>query len=282
MREIELSATKGHAPAGSAQAVPTPNAPVTVYDTSGPFTDPAVEIDVRKGLPQLRRQWILDRGDVEEMASPTSAYGLDRLADNRLDAVRFPNLHKPLRAKNGAAVTQLEYARRGIITPEMEYIAIRENLRRREYLDGLRASGPKGARLAELMGRQHPGQSFGAALPAEVTPEFVRDEVARGRAIIPANINHPETEPMVIGRNFLVKINANIGNSAVSSSVSGWLMLAGMMARPRATSSRTNSGVTKSGSSAPKLSPASGRSDRPRFSRIAMYSISGVMMPRFA
>ncbi len=201
MREIELSPTRGH----DRDAVATPNAPVVVYDTSGPFTDPAVEIDVRKGLPQLRRQWILDRGDVEEMDGPSSAYGLDRLADGRLDAVRFPNLHRPLRAKNGAAVTQLEYARRGIITPEMEYIAIRENM--------------SAEMVEEDLKRQHPGDPRGAKIQRIITPEFVRSEVALGRAIIPANINHPELEPMIIGRNFLVKINANIGNSAIASSI---------------------------------------------------------------
>src|SRR5690606_23594371 len=163
------------------------------------------EIDVRKGLPPLRHEWILARGDVEVMEGPSSAYGLDRLADDRLDAVRFPNLRRPLRATGGQAVTQLEYARRGIITPEMEYIAIRENL------------------VAEMreeeLKRQHPGDPRGAKIPRIITPEFVRDEVARGRAIIPANINHPELEPMIIGRNFLVKINANIGNSAIASSI---------------------------------------------------------------
>ncbi len=201
MREIELSPTRG----GSRDATPTPNAPVTVYDTSGPFTDPSIEIDVRKGLPPLRQDWILARGDVEQMEGPSSAYGLDRLADDRLDAVRFPNLRRPLRAKGGQAVTQLEYARRGIITPEMEYIAIRENL--------------TAEMREEELKRQHPGDPRGAKIPKIITPEFVRDEVARGRAIIPANINHPELEPMIIGRNFLVKINANIGNSAIASSI---------------------------------------------------------------
>jgi phosphomethylpyrimidine synthase len=195
------------------------NPPVYVYDTSGPYTDPDVAIDIRSGLPCPRTPWIAERGDTDELPGPTSAYGIERLADPALAALRF-NLHrKPRRARDGANVTQMHYARRGIITPEMEFVAIRENMRRKEYLEELRVSGPMGQRLADLMGRQHPGQSFGAAIPAEITPEFVRDEIARGRAIIPANINHPEVEPMIIGRNFLVKINANIGNSAVTSSI---------------------------------------------------------------
>jgi len=195
------------------------NPPVFVYDTSGPYTDPAATIDIRSGLPALRAAWIAERNDTEELAGPTSAYGIERLNDPKLAELRF-NLHrKPRRAKAGKNVTQMHYARQGIITPEMEYIAIRENLRRKAYLESLKASGPNGARLAELIGRQHRGQSFGAAIPDEITPEFVRSEVARGRAIIPSNINHPESEPMIIGRNFLVKINANIGNSAVTSSI---------------------------------------------------------------
>ena len=195
------------------------NPPVFVYDTSGPYTDPAAKIDIRSGLPALRGAWIAERNDTEELAGPTSAYGTERLNDPKLAELRF-NLHrKPRRAKAGKNVTQMHYARQGMITPEMEFIAIRENLRRKEYLESLKASGPNGARLAELIGRQHRGQSFGAAIPEEITPEFVRSEVARGRAIIPNNINHPESEPMIIGRNFLVKINANIGNSAVTSSI---------------------------------------------------------------
>ena len=195
------------------------NPPITVYDTSGPYTDPDVKIDIRAGLSTPRLPWILERDDTEELDGPSSEYGRQRLADPALAELRF-NLHrKPRRAKAGGNVSQMHYARRGIVTPEMEFIAIRENLRRREYLEQLKASGPMGAKLADLMGRQHPGQSFGASIPAEITPEFVRDEVARGRAIIPANINHPEVEPMIIGRNFLVKINANIGNSAVTSSI---------------------------------------------------------------
>ncbi|MDN4060786.1 phosphomethylpyrimidine synthase ThiC [Massilia sp. YIM B02769] len=196
-----------------------PNPPVFVYDTSGPYTDPAARIDIRHGLPALRRTWIAERDDTEELPGPTSSYGQERLADKSLDALRFELTRKPRRAKEGANVTQMHYARAGIVTPEMEFIALRENLRRKEYIASLQASGPIGERTAELLGRQHPGQSFGAAIPDEITPEFVREEVARGRAIIPCNINHPESEPMIIGRNFLVKINANIGNSAVTSSI---------------------------------------------------------------
>ena len=195
------------------------NPPVFVYDTSGPYTDPAVQIDIRRGLPALRRGWIEERGDTEELAGPSSRYGAERLADSSLEALRFELTRKPRRARNGANVTQMHYARQGIVTPEMEFVALRENLRRKEYLASLMESGDMGRRSAELLGRQHPGQSFGAAMPEEITPEFVRSEVARGRAIIPCNINHPESEPMIIGRNFLVKINANIGNSAVTSSI---------------------------------------------------------------
>ncbi len=195
------------------------NPPLFVYDTSGPYTDPAATIDIRSGLPALRAAWIAERNDTEELSGPSSAYGIERLNDPKLAELRF-NLHrKPRRAKAGKNVTQMHYARQGIITPEMEFIAIRENLQRREYLESLKTSGPNGARLAELIGRQHRGQSFGASIPEEITPEFVRSEVALGRAIIPSNINHPESEPMIIGRNFLVKINANIGNSAVTSSI---------------------------------------------------------------
>jgi len=181
------------------------NAPVTVYDTSGPYTDPDYRVDLSAGLPPLRAAWIAERGDVEQLAGLSSEFGRRREADRRLDAVRFPNLRRPLRAKAGANVTQMHYARRGIVTPEMEYIALRENQRIEALEAHLRV--------------QHPGESFGAALPRLITPEFVRDEVARGRAIIPNNINHPESEPMIIGRNFLTKINANIGNSAVTSSI---------------------------------------------------------------
>ncbi len=196
------------------------NPPIYVYDTSGPYPDPAAQIDIRSGLAPLRAAWIEERGDTALLEGPTSGYGRERLSDAKLAELRFQLARAPRRAKAGTNVTQMHYARRGIVTPEMEYIAIRENLRRREYLAELRATGPMGKkRLAELMGRQHRGESFGAAIAAEITPEFVRDEVARGRAIIPANVNHPESEPMVIGRNFLVKINANIGNSALGSSI---------------------------------------------------------------
>jgi len=181
------------------------NPPLTVYDTSGPYTDPSVKIDIRSGLESLRAGWIDQRDDTEDLGGPSSRFGVERLTDSKLAELRF-NLHRsPRRACAGANVTQMHYARRGIVTPEMEYIAIRENQRAEQF--------------AEMLQRQHPGMSFGASLPKLITPEFVRDEVARGRAIIPANINHPETEPMIIGRNFLVKINANIGNSAVSSSI---------------------------------------------------------------
>ena len=214
MREISQSDTPASFGA-------EPNPPIFVYDCSGPYTDPAAQIDIRSGLPALRAGWIAERGDTEQLADLSSEYGRQRAADPRLDELRFPGLHrKPLRAKAGANVTQMHYARRGLITPEMEYIAIRENLRRAEYIESLKNAGPTGQKMAAMLGRQHPGQNFGAAIPAEITPEFVRDEVARGRAIIPANINHPETEPMIIGRNFLVKINANIGNSALGSSIS--------------------------------------------------------------
>src|SRR5436190_1124660 len=185
------------------------NTAIVVYDTSGPYTDPGARIDIRKGLPALRARWIAERGDTVELDGPTSSYGRARLADPALAGLRFDLHRKPLRAKPGANVSQMHYARRGIVTPEMEYVAIRENLLRERMLATLPAS----------VTRQHPGQSFGAAIPEVMTPEFVRDEVARGRAIIPNNVNHPETEPMIIGRNFLVKINANIGNSAVSSSI---------------------------------------------------------------
>jgi phosphomethylpyrimidine synthase len=181
------------------------NPALYVYDTSGPYTDPSAEIDVRSGLPGVRAKWIEEREDTEELPGPTSQYGVERLRDARLDEMRFRLTRRPRRAKPGANVSQMHYARRGIVTPEMEFIAVRENQRR--------------DLLGDLITRQHPGESFGAAIPAAITPTFVRDEVARGRAIIPANINHPESEPMVIGRNFLVKINANIGNSALTSGI---------------------------------------------------------------
>jgi len=207
MREISLSPTK------LTNGKMEDNASVVVYDTSGPYTDEQATIDIKKGLPRLREQWILDRKDVEQLDEVSSAYGKQRKEDASLDILRFEHIQKPLCAKKGGNVTQMHYAKNGIITPEMEYIAIRENQR----LDALKY---KLNGQYELLTRQHAGESFGANTPKSfITPEFVRDEVAAGRAIIPANINHPELEPMIIGRNFLVKINANIGNSAVSSSI---------------------------------------------------------------
>ena len=203
MREIHLSPTR--LTNGSLEE----NPPVTIYDTSGPYTDENASIDIMKGLPRIREQWILDRKDVDIQNGITSEYGKARLADTRLDELRFAYDHKPKVAKEGMELTQLYYAKQGIITPEMEYVAIREN-QRIEQLDS----------VSKEMAFQHPGNSFGANTPkSKITPEFVRDEIAAGRAIIPNNINHPESEPMIIGRNFLVKINANIGNSAVSSSI---------------------------------------------------------------
>ncbi|SDS66057.1 hydroxymethylpyrimidine synthase [Halopseudomonas litoralis] len=183
------------------------NPPVLVYDTSGPYTDPAVKIDLRAGLPDVRTAWIEERNDTEILPGLTSEFGSARLADPSLDHLRFAHLRTPRRAKADCNVSQMHYARKGIITPEMEFIAIRENMKLQE------------ARAAGLLADQHPGHSFGASIPSEITAEFVRDEVARGRAIIPANINHTELEPMIIGRNFLVKINGNIGNSALGSSI---------------------------------------------------------------
>ena len=212
MREIHQSPTPDSFGA-------EPNPPLFVYDTSGPYTEPATTIDIRSGLAPMRQGWIAGRGDTVQLDGPSSHFGQARLADPALAALRFNLQRTPRRASRGANVTQMHYARQGIITPEMEFIALRENLQRKEYIASLQASGPMGQRVADLMGRQHPGQSFGASIPAEITPEFVRAEVARGRAVIPANINHPELEPMIIGRNFLVKVNANIGNSAVTSSI---------------------------------------------------------------
>ncbi len=219
-REISLSPSK--AMDGSLEE----NAPVRVYDTSGPWTDPAQKCTVREGLPRLRQQWIEQRNDVEpytgrEIVPQDNGYltkGAEEIARVRDNGQleEFPALrHSPLRARPGNCVTQMHYARRGIITPEMEYVAVRENLGR--SADTLVRKAERSDRSS--LGHQHPGQSFGASIPEFVTPEFVRDEIARGRAIIPANINHPESEPMIIGRNFLVKINANIGNSAVASSI---------------------------------------------------------------
>jgi phosphomethylpyrimidine synthase len=187
-----------------------PNPPVYVYDTSGPFTDPDVRVDLTRGLPEVRTRWIEERGDTEVLPGPSSAFGRDRQDDPALAHLRFAHLRAPRRALAGRNVTQMHYARQGIVTPEMEFVAIRETQR----LDVLRAD----PRYAKLL-RQHAGRHFGARLPAEVTPEFVCAEVAAGRAIIPCNVNHPELEPMVIGRNFRVKINTNIGNSAVASSI---------------------------------------------------------------
>ena len=200
MREISLDVT----PTDFGGEI---NAPVTVYDTSGPYTDPNVTIDVRKGLADVRSAWIEDRGDTEKLPGLSSEFGQRRLNDAELSAMRFAHVRNPRRAKAGHNVSQMHYAKKGIITPEMEYVAIRENMKLAE------------AREAGLLAEQHAGQSFGAAIPKEITPEFVRSEVARGRAIIPANINHTELEPMIIGRNFLVKINGNIGNSALGSSI---------------------------------------------------------------
>ncbi len=198
MREITQSDTR--ATFGAEK-----NPPIHVYDTCGPYTDPSVNIDIRRGLSPLRDRWIIERNDTEELPCPSSEYGHKRLTDPRLAELRFHLERKPRRAKPGMNVSQMHYARRGIVTPEMEFIAIRENQRCEN--------------LSEILAGQHHGESFGASIPPVITPEFVRSEVARGRAIIPANINHPESEPMIIGRNFLVKINANIGNSAVTSSI---------------------------------------------------------------
>jgi phosphomethylpyrimidine synthase len=199
MREIRQAPTVVH---GANGAATIGNPPLTAYDSSGPYTDPEQSIDLRKGLPAIREEWIRSRGAVEELSGTSSEYGRVRLSDHRVDGLRFGSSRGPLRAKQAGNVTQLHYARRGDITPEMEFIAIREN-----------------QKLEAAYAGQHPGQPWGASIPREITPEFVRDEVARGRAIIPANINHPELEPMIIGRNFLVKINATIGNSAVASSI---------------------------------------------------------------
>ena len=199
MREIAQSSTR-------TEKGVEENPSITVYDTSGPYTDPAVEIDIRKGLPALRAEWIRERNDTEQLSGLSSEYGQQRADDSSLDHLHFTRTLQPQRAVAGANVSQMHYAKKGVITPEMEYIAIRENQRIEEIQE-------------QMLLRRHPGQSFGASIPNLITPEFVRSEVARGRAIIPNNINHPESEPMIIGRNFLVKINANIGNSAVSSSI---------------------------------------------------------------
>ncbi|HHQ4767048.1 TPA: phosphomethylpyrimidine synthase ThiC [Aeromonas veronii] len=204
LREIQLADTF----VGGTKEDPKfePNESIPVYDTSGRYGEEGVAIDVRRGLPRLRENWVLERDDTDELPGLSSTFTQERLADEGLDHLRFEYLPKPRRAKPGRRVTQLHYARAGIVTPEMEFIAIRENMGRERV-------------RSELLRTQHPGRDFGARLPQNITPEFVRDEVAAGRAIIPSNINHPEAEPMIIGRNFLVKINANIGNSAVTSSI---------------------------------------------------------------
>lgn len=207
MREIRLSPT--HLSNGTIEQ----NSPVTVYDSSGPYTDENAEIDIHRGLPRIRESWIIDRGDVRELVGASSLYGKERLANKELDHLRFEPILKRFEGKEGANVTQLHYARKGIITPEMEFVAIRENQRFEELKTQLKGQ-------YELLSQQHPGQNFDANTPeTHITPEFVRDEIAAGRAILPNNINHPESEPMIIGRNFLVKVNANIGNSAVTSSI---------------------------------------------------------------
>lgn len=204
MREIQLSPTMTGGSKDNPQF--TENEPVPVYDTAGPYGDPEATIDVHAGLARLREAWITERGDTQPIEKLSSVYTQQRLADEGLDHLRFDNLPCPRRALAGRCVTQLHYARLGVITPEMEFIALRENMGRERI-------------HSEVLLQQHPGEAFGAHLPENITAEFVRQEVAAGRAIIPANINHPESEPMIIGRNFLVKINANIGNSAVSSSI---------------------------------------------------------------
>lgn len=204
VREILMSPTL----IGGTQQSPEyePNEAIAVYDTSGPYGDPSITVNVLDGLKKLRQSWIDERDDTRQLPGSSSSWTLARQEDDGLDDLRFKGVLPPRRAKNGCCVTQLHYARKGMITPEMEFIALRENMGR-ERIRG------------EALRKQHPGQSFGATLPENITAEFVRQEVAAGRAIIPANINHPESEPMIIGRNFLVKVNANIGNSAVSSSI---------------------------------------------------------------
>ena len=203
MREVAQAVT--HASGGIEE-----NPPIPLYDTSGPYSDPDVEVDLLKGLADVRSAWVEERGDSEQLDGPSSAYGRQRAADPELASMRFEHIRMPRRALPGRNVTQMHYARRGIVTPEMEYVAIREDARLQE----LRCD----PRYRALL-RRHPGHGFGAEFPETVTPEFVRDEVARGRAIIPSNINHPELEPMILGRNFRVKVNTNIGNSAVTSSI---------------------------------------------------------------
>ncbi|MCY4144264.1 MAG: phosphomethylpyrimidine synthase ThiC [Gammaproteobacteria bacterium] len=204
MREILVTPTPAQGTPGDNTSHLERNPPVRVYDTSGPYTDPEVETNVRQGLPRFRDQWIEARDDTEVLEDFSSVFSRTRNQDAKYSSLRYGRPPRPRRAKPSANVTQLHYARQGIVTPEMEYIAIRENLAR---------ANP------DYQEEQHPGRDFGANIPKEITPEFVRSEVARGRAIIPCNVNHPETEPMIIGRNFLVKINGNIGNSAVTSSI---------------------------------------------------------------
>jgi len=202
MREISLSDSKPMFSNG--EFTKEINHPLPVYDTSGPYTDAEINLDVKEGVPRIREQWIFDRGDVRRLSDISSDFGKERLLNSDLDHLRFEHIKKPLCAKEGANVSQMHYAKKGIITPEMEYVAIRENQKLQEY---------------KSLTKQHAGEHFGAQIPKEITAEFVRDEIAKGRAIIPNNINHPESEPMIIGRNFLVKINANIGNSAVTSTI---------------------------------------------------------------
>jgi len=201
MREITLS------PTSLRDGTFEENPPLHVYDTSGVYTDPNVKIDLHQGLKPIRAKWIEERGDTEQLEDFSSIYFHKRHDDQELNALRFPNLKKPRRAKAGKNITQMHYARAGIVTPEMEYVAIRENCNLEE------------ARKNKLLGTQHKGEHFGANLPEVYTPEFVRQEIAAGRAVLPLNVNHPEAEPMIIGRNFMVKINANIGNSATTSSI---------------------------------------------------------------
>ena len=200
MREITLTSTQTESGVEG-------NPPIRVYDSSGIYSDADCEIDLRAGLPSLRAPWILERGDSEQLKSPSSDFGKVRFSDAKTAHLRFEHIKNPLRAKSGENVTQLHYARQGLITPEMEFVAIRENTAQQQ------------ASEQPELAAQHHGQSHGASIPFEITPEFVRNEIALGRAIIPANINHPEIEPMIIGRNFLVKVNANIGNSAITSSI---------------------------------------------------------------
>jgi len=203
MREVHCSASPGTFGGGL-------NPPITIYDTSGPYSDPDIQVNLMQGLPPVRAAWIEQRNDTLLLAQPSSEYGRMRQSDPRTAHLRFEHHRLPLRARPGRAVTQMHYARRGTITPEMEYVALREDMRLQQHRQDTRY---------EKLLHQHKGQRFGASLPETVTPEFVRGEVAAGRAIIPNNINHPESEPMVIGRNFLVKVNTNLGNSVIASSI---------------------------------------------------------------